>query len=353
MNVMLRTVMLLFGLSLASCASTQLEPDDTVVEIPMLYITDRDETGDEDPEKFYGDERGDLVYGSMTTILEAKPTGASPDDPAFWQPRAANADDIGIASLKPMALDGFQQEIETRLQGRDDKTALVFLHGYKKTFRRAAMNLAGIVYGANYQGIPVLYSWPSGGAPALYAADTTNLKWSTTHLVKALDQLAEVHGLDVIHLVAHSMGGQAVLHALENEKPPQGEGEWKLGELILYSPDVDRARFARDALPKLRAAGIRTTVYASDLDVPLWASRFANKYPRLGDAASGLLVAEGLETIDASQIAGLFTGHIYHLGQRTQDDLHYLLSERLGAAERPTLTRVEDERGVYWEILPE
>ena len=64
-----------------------------------------------------------------------------------------------------------------------------------------------------------------------------------------------------------------------------------------------------DIAPRLARTGINTTVYASSNDRALMASKAFHGYASAGDAAGGLPVVDGVETVDASDVSASLLGH--------------------------------------------
>ncbi|NOR79536.1 MAG: alpha/beta hydrolase, partial [Methyloprofundus sp.] len=56
----------------------------------------------------------------------------------------------------------FKKELNRRLMMSDDKTVLVFIHGFNNTFDFAASSLAEVWHFLGRQGVPILYTWPAG-----------------------------------------------------------------------------------------------------------------------------------------------------------------------------------------------
>ena len=308
------------------------------VDVGIAFATDRAPTGSTDPRDFYGSDRAaNLTFGRATVAFPTDPSGLFHRDseivavlPQQW---AANA-----------VLDRFAWE-------RTDHTVLVYVAGFMKSFADATEDLAQIVRGADYRGIPVLFSWPAGNSPLAYGADRESLQASMPNLKSLLGHLAAIEAIERIHLVAHSMGNQALLPILLEALEDGLLAKAQVGELILYAPDVDRTAFLAETLPALRAHDIRTTLYVARLDVPLLTSRVVNRGPRLGDADAGIPVSPGMETIETTAVADFYDRHNHHLDPPIQADVRLLLNDDLGAAQRSTLVAVDSDEGRYWQIL--
>jgi esterase/lipase superfamily enzyme len=91
------------------------------------------------------------------------------------------------------------------------------------------------------------------------------------------------------------------------------------------------------------------TLYASSNDQALLASKAFHGYPRAGESGTGLVVVEGVETIDASDISGGLLGHSYFAeDRRIMEDIFALLQTGQRADRRFGLEALESDQGRYW-----
>ena len=166
-------------------------------------------------------------------------------------------------------------------------------------FGRAARRSAQIAYDLDFPGGPFLFSWPSAGKMTAYFSDRESAEWSAPHLALFLEEvLAQVKG-GRIHLLAHSMGNQALIRALDEIALRRGPAGPVLFEnVILAAPDFDAQAFLDQIAPRVVCLSRRWTIYASDKDRALDASA-ALAAQRLG---LPLPVARGIDTIDASGV---------------------------------------------------
>jgi len=124
----------------------------------------------------------------------------------------------------------------------------------------------------------------------------------------------------------------------------------RLREIILTAPDIDAEVFRRDIAPGLTQAA-SVTLYASSDDLALVASKKVHKYPRAGDAGSGLVVLKGIETIDATGVDTSFLAHSYFAETRSVlADIFYLVRESKRADQRFGLRPAQSSNGAYWEF---
>ena len=340
---------------LTGCAVVPAEdagPSDALVEI--MYATDRNVADESDIKTFYGEERGELNYGLARVAIRIDKSKSPFADYSIWDLRLEGSSKKTAELVRIDSLDReeFLKTVSKRINAAADKSALVYTHGYARKFERAARTTAKLAYELRYQGLPVLYSWPSKGSTGAYMGDRTTIEWTVPHFYQFLKDLAKKTDVETIHFVIHSMGNEAFLKALMKLlNDSTVTKNWKFGEIVLVAPDVDRAIFERDIAPVIVQAPSRITLYVSAMDVPLQASRKVNLYPRVGDASVTPLIYPGIDTIDASEAVNLITGHSYYRDSpEVMADLYYLINQRKAADQRPTLLAVDSPVGRYWKI---
>lgn len=222
-----------------------------------------------------------------------------------------------IGTLEVLEGEAFFRDV--RADAHDAEACLVFVHGYNCTFEDAAHRTAQIAWDLRFDGPAILYSWPSAGQVEDYHRDSENVKWTRRHLQAFLVRLvASVPGKR-IHLVAHSMGNRALTEALLRMRLDTLEARERdaragravqpapdpFHQIVLAAPDIDADTFREDIAPAIRGDGRRITLYASSEDWALQQSERFNGAPRAGQAgAGGVVVVDGIETVDVSQVTG-------------------------------------------------
>jgi len=112
---------------------------------------------------------------------------------------------------------------------------------------------------------------------------------------------------------------------------------------VLAAPDIDKKVFNDTLLPRLRDIGKRRTLYANDKDKALRISRTIRMdMERIGEAGDRIYICDGLDTIDASNVASEGNHHSYMFEcKELLADLSLILNEgrapdlRLGLREIP------------------
>ena len=280
--------------------------DESAVVIPVWYGTCREWSGSD-----YTGRRGAPAFGVVRVSVPAlKPIGEM-EEPHWWKLefRPDRAKHVYVLDLRPLDQNAFAQEIQAATGD-----SLVFVHGYNVTFTDAARRAAQLSKDLQWfpRGRTMMYSWPSAGTPEGYTADEASVEWAATHFLEFL-RLVVTKGGGAVHLIAHSMGNRAVVRALERfDMAP-------LGQVVFAAPDVDAGLFVQIAAA-FRGRAQRYTLYSSSSDIPLKLSKVLHgSYPRAGNAGDGLVIVDGVDTIDASKADTSMIGlkHSYFAEQRS------------------------------------
>ena len=319
---------------------------DDYITVDVFFATDRERTTGTSGTESYGTERGTMSWGRAGVTIPRDHRMGKLEEPHWWRLefRRDARKHVTVSRVQDLGEHQFFTEVGQCPEAGNQ--ALVFVHGYNVSFDEALRRTGQLAYDLNFAGVPILYSWPSNGNLAHYGPDAANAEWTRPHLSRFLAALTARSGFERIHLVAHSMGGRAVLDALERlagEETPQTV----FHEVAFAAPDEDRDIF-RDVLGRVRPLAQRMTLYASGNDLAMAASRLVNGHPRAGDSLDGVLVMRGLDTIDASAVDTSFIGHGYYGDNRSVlSDLYYLLQGHPPDA-RHGLRKQRDGDLVYW-----
>lgn len=245
------------------------------------------------------------------------------------------------------------EEFKRLIQESVGKKAFVFVHGYKTTFEDAALRTAQIAVDLGLTLFPSFFSWPSQGSIAKYTVDEANAEWTEPHLATFLAMFADGSGAREIVIIAHSMGTRPVTRAMSRLLAERPDLRTRFRDLVLAAPDIDADVFKTEILPKIVGPKQRVTLYASSNDKALRASKEVHGNPRAGESGAALVVAPGLETIDASSIDTDFFGHSYFAETRPLlTDLELLVGVEMRAEQRPTLEARSLNGQRYWAFRP-
>ena len=285
--------------------------------VRVFYGTDRKPSGDSRPALYYGNERGELQYGYVdVTIPTAHKESALETQPRWTEyildAGAARRRYILLEQVVPLAQERFVEELREHVKEARSKDLFLFVHGFNNTFEDSARRAAQLMYDLDFDGTPLLYSWPSRGNPFAYTADESAVNDSGLVLAGFLQTIITQSGAERIHLLAHSMGSRALIEAVRTylaTLAPEKRNHI-FGQIIFTAPDVDRSYFIH-AVPPLVAAAERVTLYASDTDYALRASALIHDGARAGTAGATVIRLQGLDTIDMSAIPADMLGHSY------------------------------------------
>ena len=192
------------------------------------------------------------------------------------------------------------------------RAPLLFIHGYNVSNSDALRTALAIRTAVGSRREVVALTWPSYAAVRKYWWDETTADWTTDQAKLLLASLAQTGRPTT--LVAHSMGNRIALEALL--EMTKSERTASVDELVMASPDVDRAKTIREA----PALGIPVTIYASTRDQALSASWRDHGLPRAGDLSTwftgqkpdpgAIADTEGLvHVVDTSAVT---TGIVHH-----------------------------------------
>jgi esterase/lipase superfamily enzyme len=315
------------------------EPPPTWVEINSYYATNRKQTGSRDPEKAFGNERtSNLTFGSAVVSIPTERKPGELNQPKLWrlELRPDRSKHFVLKSASQLALDKVKLEWENAFVGTGSKSVLLFVHGYNVSFRDAALRSAQLAHDLSFPGISLFFSWPSAGSFLRYSHDEEKADLSEDAFDALVDVLESLGPIDV-YLVAHSMGNRIVTNVLarraEKNKPTNN-----VHDLLLAAPDINEERFLEKIVPWIKRNGsTRRTIYTSDNDVALVASKVMHDFRRLGEGGDGVFVHPDFDTVDASGVAPRLRafGHAYVVdSQRLIKDIQNIVTLNAGAEMR-------------------
>jgi esterase/lipase superfamily enzyme len=117
---------------------------------------------------------------------------------------------------------------------------LIFVHGYNNNFQESLYRLAQIKADTGFNGIPLLFAWPSQGQAVAYALDKEAAAYSLEYLIATLTMLTSSPQVGEILVVAHSMGGMLTAEALRELRVRHRDRVIaRLNRVVLAAPDID------------------------------------------------------------------------------------------------------------------
>ncbi len=287
--------------------------------VRVFYGTNRAPTGDVKPALFYGKGRGELQYGYLNVTIPQIHQEAELETQPRWAEYTFVLNEASLRrryvlldQVTPLAKDDFVRALRQQIKDSPSKDLFIFVHGFNNTFEDAARRAAQMAYDLDFDGTPIVYSWPSQGSATAYAVDEAAVGISGRKMADFLETVVGQSGAERIHVLAHSMGNRALIEALQTylAKRAPDKRQHIFGQIVFTAPDVDRDYFV-DAIESLRGSAERVTLYASGNDYALRSSQFLHGAPRAGTAGDVIIKLAGLDTIDMSAVPADALGHSY------------------------------------------
>jgi esterase/lipase superfamily enzyme len=319
-------------------------------QFELFYVTDR--APDSDAERYFSSTRGDINFGTALVSIPPGHVMGRHEEPSLLKLETGQDANkhIKLRDVTRLSRDDFAARLGRAIEASPDNKLMIFVHGYNVEFTDATRTVAQFAADLKFSGPVILFSWPSQGSLTGYTVDETNAEWAQSHFQDLMAQLLESIPVQHIYLVGHSMGNRIIARAMTTLSNERLESDMLLfREIIMIAPDIDAEVFRMDMAPRLARTGINLTLYASSSDRALLASKAFHGYPRAGESGEGLVVIEGLETIDASDASGGILGHSYFAeDRRMMEDISALLQTGQRADERFGLEAVESPQGRHW-----
>ena len=297
----------------------------------------RERAGD----RFGPDDADSLQFAAVGVNVppySARGTGELPRQGSFSSAFSSGpnpAKEFFVASVIPADSNRFVQRVAADLAITRSRNILVFVHGFNTSFEDAAVRAAQIAADLNFDGTVVLFSWPSAASVTSYVRDQQAARNAGFHLLRLLRGALVAAQPDHIELLGHSMGCETIAKALS--LAPAIDSLPRFDQVVFAAPDLDRRVFGREILPRLETRATRVTLYASNDDDALRASRAVNGVWRLGLGGDSLVVLKGMDTIDATRVRADALGHTLFGNQAFLADLSSLFAEGKSPAERRLL----------------
>ena len=335
-------------------------PDGSYYTLQVYYATDRADRGaaaskTADPGTRYGADRGtQLSYGAVQVSVPRDHRAGQLESPSIIKLEFSTDPKrhVALQSVQPMSVDAWRADVGKRATAHGQPGILLFIHGYYNTFTDAALRTGQLAYDLGFPGAAMFYAWPSRGNAADYNADQQTADWAILNLEKLLGEIAALASGTPVYVIAHSMGNRVFTQAFERLLTAEPARRRAFREIVLTAPDIDAEIFRTRIAPRIVGVGPRVTLYASDNDSALSASRrLSAGYRRLGEAGKDIMVLPGMDTVDASRVKSDLFGHTYFGDSNSVvSDLFRLIRSRQRPAERGILQRVDSSAGPYWRF---
>ena len=330
---------------------------DGYATVRVFYGTNRVASGKSKPAQFYGNRRGELDVGYVdVSIPETHKYGELESESRFSIYTYLLGDEakkrryVILQSVVPLDQEDYYAQLSSYIEGSPSNDVFVFIHGFNVTFEDAARRAAQLAYDLDFDGTPMVYSWPSKASAVAYTVDEAVVRPSGRKLARLLDGIVHETGAERIHLVAHSMGNRALIEALQAYILRNGteESRQTFDQIVFTAPDVDRDYFL-ETVDSVSSVARRVTLYASRNDLALKASRLLHGATRAGLAGGAIISHPAIDTIDVSGIDADILGHSYFAANEGAIyDLFRLFWHGEPPPERCSMSEKETRGARFW-----
>ncbi|RDH84098.1 MAG: hypothetical protein DIZ80_08170 [endosymbiont of Galathealinum brachiosum] len=347
------------GDEIRSRGGEAVEPEESYVQT-VFYATNRTESTETD--LIYSGQRdlsgSPVKYGVCNVSIPKNHKKGVIEKPLmglkFFQDPKKH---VYISSVEKLVPTEFFEKINTHLSDSDSsddmrEDIVIFIHGFNVKFKNAVIRTAQLAYDTGFEGVPMLFSWPSDGELFEYMSDREDATWSVQHVEDFLTDIVDKTDAKRIHIVAHSMGHQALIGALNQMALKRGEETAPVfGNIIFAAPDYDAELFKHQIAPNVVTLAENWTLYTSEKDAALNISTTFNSIKRLGLPVTN--VAD-MTVVDASDIEvtpwSVPEFHSYYATkQNVIDDIIKTL--RGIKPENRKLKAMKQSQYKYWQIL--
>jgi esterase/lipase superfamily enzyme len=309
------------------------EHTSSYVSQKIFYATDRKRSSETHPNWYYLNEQTDpsIISTGRCEVRSPGLRGVGKGSSEVW------------FDIQELPEQSFEHEIADAASKAETPDVLIFIHGFRVKFADGLRRFAHVIEDMSFKGVPLFYSWSSAGKAGEYDVDAERVNLARHTLRPLLNKLVNLPGIERLHLMAHSMGGRALLEVVRNAQQALS------GEVIFSAPDVGVQDF-RQAFPLTKPPS-RVTLYASSKDLALRLSARWKKMDRAGYAGEKLVVIREVDTVDTSNVADKPTGHSYFAASRpVLEDSGYLVREGLSPGQRANLRSLTRNGVEYWKF---
>ncbi|MDT9340630.1 alpha/beta hydrolase [Trichodesmium erythraeum 21-75] len=324
----------------------------TATIYPLWFGTNRKPVDTNNISKGFSGKRDDKLHYGICQVAVPKSHKIGSIGSPLWKRLITLKDDrlkLHFQSLKILEKEPFWENINEELKDHEinERSALVFVHGYNVNFEDAAIRAAQMGFDLQVPGITAFYSWPSQGKLSAYPVDEASIEASEKYMTEFLLNLAEKTDIEKIHIIAHSMGNRGLLRAVQRIiSQVQTITNIAFGQIILAAPDVDIDLF-KELAKGYRQLAERTTLYISSKDKALATSALIHQHGRAGFFPP-VTVVEGIDTVKVSKIDLTLLGHGYFADARlVLEDIRDLLINNTSPGQRRGRLEPSEEGG-YW-----
>lgn len=358
-HAFLKIAGLLLCLLLAACGSRpeagalaiSLEPAPEAEKHDIMIVTTRDR--DPRPDTYFNGERGAGVDFAEASI-SVPPSHVAGE--IEWPEKLPGNPETDFVARSANYIDG-KEEFLTRINQRlsklpkGERTVFLFIHGYNTLFAEGLYRFTQFTHDAQFEGVPVYFSWASRGRVQDYVYDLNSTSIARDALENTVRQLVNSKAERII-ILAHSMGNMLLMETARQLSPAErAKLGGKIENVILAAPDIDIDVFKQ----QLRGMGKPKKpfhVIVSRDDRALRISRaIAGGKERVGAYSNDKELAElGVVVVDLTELESLDGAHHSKFAQLAQfrPELRQVLAQKNLTTDLP---RASGQGGVAGQSL--
>ncbi len=297
----------------------ETNPFDRIPYDGILFATDRSPATEEDPEKYYRNDRGQVLrlglaeiqFGKKEFTWEfARNISMLKTRNEEYPVKISNVDEwgimdstipywfdvsvIGADERPPDATARFGDAIDAQLAASKKKHVYVYVHGYKVVYENPVLVSAELWHFLGYDGAFIAYAWPSTPSKFAYIKDSDTSAGFARNFRLLLEFIAENTDAEEIHIIGYSNGTRLVARAMEQlaliHKGESADEIWeqlRIRNVILVGSDLDRGVFGSYMADGLLNVSKHLSIYMSPYDKALGVSQFLTRRERLGQLWGG------------------------------------------------------------------
>lgn len=280
----------------------------------ILYATDRWPASPGDKEKYYLNDRGQILrlgvaeieFGDPDLTWEiARKMSMLKSRTEEYPIKVTNVDEWGVLESSvpfyydfksddsidapPDAAQRYAGAINAQLARSGNKSVYIYVHGYKVVYENPILVSSELWHFLGYDGVFIAYAWPSTPSKFAYIKDSDTSGGFSRNLRLLIEFVADNTDAEQIHILGYSNGTRLVTRALEQlalihqgKTPDEIYEELRLDNVILVGSDLDRGVFGSYVADGLLNVSKHLTIYLSDNDKALGVSQFLTRRERLG-----------------------------------------------------------------------
>ena len=308
------------------------------VKVLVFYATTRKQETSREPDEMFAANRADTTqFGVSWVSIPRSHEAGELEEPSIFTLTFTEdpAKHVVLLEVKPAPKERWYTDLKASIADGGLNQAFVFVHGYNVSFEDANRRTAQIKYDLGFAGPAILFSWPSHGSTSHYLADEANAEWSVPQAADFLVDLRRRTGATTIHLIAHSLGNRVLSRAMERiDLDPAISPKPKFSQVVLAAPDMDADVFRQQLAPRMLKLARGITLYGSNDDRAIIASKKAHQIARAGEGGVNLPIVPGIQSIDVTGIDASFLAHSYIGAVSVLGDLAQIFCEGKTAGPR-------------------